>query len=148
VFQKNKPITTISPEFDTEFDWEYVAGHMNKELVFNHRPTKTLITADMMFNLPATEQFSKSGVDATSGIFTKIFGALQSTAGDAKWQKRVIWYGTSAGDRKSFNQSVARINEWNFERIVACHGDVIEGEGKSIWAKVFGWHLDAAKKGV
>lgn len=121
---------------------------MNKELVFNHRPTKTLITADMMFNLPATEQFSKSGVDATSGIFTKIFGALQSTAGDAKWQKRVIWYGTSAGDRKSFNQSVARINEWNFERIVACHGDVIEGEGKSIWAKVFGWHLDAAKKGV
>jgi hypothetical protein len=30
---------------------------------------------------------------------------------------------------------------------VPCHGDVIEGNGKSVWEKVFGWHLDAAKKG-
>jgi hypothetical protein len=101
----------------------------------------------MMFNLPATEQFSKTGVDASSGILSKIFGTMQSTAGTAIWQKRAIWYGTSSGDRKAFNESVARINKWDFERIVACHGDVIEGEGKSIWEKVFGWHLEAARKG-
>jgi hypothetical protein len=147
LFQKSKPITSISPEFDAEFDWEYVPSHLNKELVFHHKPSKTLITADMMFNLPATEQFSKSGVDAQSGILTKIFGALQSTAGSAVWQKRTIWYGTSSSDRKGFNESVARINKWGFERIIACHGDVIEGNGKSVFEKVFSWHLEAAKKG-
>jgi hypothetical protein len=115
--------------------------------VFHHKPTKTLITADLMFNLPATEQFSKTGVDAQSGLLTRLFGALQSTASSATWQKRIIWYGTSSGDRKGFNQSVSRIQKWDFQRIVPCHGDVIEGNGKSIFEKVFAWHLDAAKKG-
>jgi hypothetical protein len=101
----------------------------------------------MLFNLPATEQFSRTGVDASSGILTRIFGAMQSTKGSAIWQKRTIWYGISRGDRKGFNASVARINQWGFERIVPCHGDVIESGGKGVWEKVFGWHLDAAKKG-
>jgi len=120
---------------------------MNKEIVFNHKPTRTLITADMFFNLPATEQFSKSGVDATSGILTKIFASLNNTKGAATWQKRFIWYGPSMGDRKSFNESVARINKWDFDRIVPCHGDVIESSGKGIFEKIFSCHLEAAKKG-
>jgi len=146
VFRKDEAITSIAPEFDAEFEWEYVPSHINKEIVFHHKPTKSLITADLMFNLPATEQFSKSGVSPKSGILTKIFGAMQSTAGTAIWQKRTIWYGTSSGDRPAFNQSVSKITKWNFERIIACHGDVIEGEGKGIFEKVFGWHLEAAKK--
>jgi hypothetical protein len=146
LFSKSKPVETISPEFDAEFDWEYVPSHINKELVFHHRPTRSLIMADLMFNLPATEQFSKTGVDASSGILTKIFTALQSTAGDAKWQQRTIWYGTSASDRKGFSQSAARINKWDFERIIPCHGDVVEGNGKGIFEKVMRWHLDAAKE--
>lgn len=146
VFSKAKPITTISPEFDAEFDWEYVPAHVNKELVFNHKPTRSLITADLMFNLPATEQFSKSGVDPTSGFLTKLFGGLQNTKGTAIWQQRTIWYGTSSSDRPGFAQSTARINSWNFERIIPCHGDVIEGNGKSIFQKVFKWHLDLAAK--
>jgi hypothetical protein len=147
LFSASKPVTSISPEFDAEFDWEYVPSHLNKEIVFHHKPTKSLITADMMFNLPATEQFSKTGVDPRSGILNRLAAAMQHTEGSAVWQKRMIWYGTSAADRKGFNKSVARINGWDFERIVACHGDVIEGNGKAIWEKVFGWHLDAAKKG-
>ncbi|KAH7065914.1 hypothetical protein BKA63DRAFT_167425 [Paraphoma chrysanthemicola] len=148
-FSPDKPITSISPEFDAEFDWEYVSAHVNKELVFNHKPTRTLIQADLLFNLPATEQFSKTGVDAGSGILTKIFGALQNTRGTAIWQKRLAWYGISSGEggRGSFNKSVERIDKWQFERIIPCHGDVIEGNGKAIFQKVFGWNLEAAKKG-
>lgn len=146
VFSKAKPITTISPEFDAEFDWEYVPAHMNKELIFHHKPTKSLITADLMFNLPATEQYSKTGIDPTSGILTKIFGALQSTKGTAIWQQRTIWYGTSASDRPGFAKSIARMNKWDFQRIIPCHGDVIESEGKGIFEKVFKWHLDLAKQ--
>lgn len=146
LFRANKPTTTISPEFDAEFSWEYVSAHANKELVFCHHPTRTLIEADYMFNNPATEQFSKTGVDPSSGILSKLFGALTSTAGSAIAQQRMIWWGTSAGDRPSFARSTARIDKWDFDRIVPCHGDVIETGGKEVFRKVFRWHLELARK--
>ncbi|KAF2735926.1 hypothetical protein EJ04DRAFT_511382 [Polyplosphaeria fusca] len=140
---KAKQIPSVDAEFDTEFDYEYVYGHINKELVFLHKPTKTLIEADLIFNLPATEQFSKTGESATTGILTKIFGALQKTSGMA--QKRLIWYGTSGGDKAGFHQSMAKINGWDFDRIIPCHGDVIETGGKGIFQHLMEWHIAAAK---
>jgi hypothetical protein len=142
---KSKASTKVDAEFDADFDYEFVDAHPNKELVFFHKPTKTLIEADLMFNLPATEQYSKAGIDATTGTFTKIFGALQSTKGTAAWQKRVLWYGLSSSDRTGFNKSVEKINGWGFENIVPCHGDSMVGDGKGIFEKVFEWHLKGKK---
>jgi hypothetical protein len=146
VFQKAAPTTTISPEFDAEFDWEYVWAHANKEIVFHHKPTRTLIEADYFFNAPSTEQFSKTEVTAESGVLTKIFNALTHTRGAALGQQRMIWWGTSAGDRGAFAKSTARINKWDFERIIPCHGDVIESGGKTVFQKLFKWHLDLARQ--
>lgn len=143
--QKNKNDMKIDPEFDREFDYEYVGSHTNKELVFCHKPDRTLIEADMMFNLPAHEQFSRTGDDPTSGVLTKLFIGLQNTAGAATWQKRFVWYVASSGDRKGFNQSAAKIASWDFDRIIPCHGDVIETGGKGVFQKVFEWHLNAHK---
>lgn len=136
----------VDADFDAEFDAEYVHAHANKELVFNHRPSRTLIEADLLFNLPATEQMSKTGESATTGWLTRLFGAINSTAGDAIWQKRFIWYAISSGDRTSYNKSIAKINAWEFDRIVPCHGDVIETGGKGVFQKVMQWHIEAAKK--
>lgn len=143
---KDESSWTVDPVFDEAFDREYVSAHANKELVFCHKASRTLIEADLLFNLPATEQFSKTGVSATSGILTKILGALNSTKGEAIWQRRLIWYGISAGDRTGFNDSVSRIAKWDFDRLIPCHGDVIETGGKGIFEKVMQWHLEAAKK--
>lgn len=137
---------SIDPEFDAEFNVQYVPGHMNKEIAFLHKPSKTLIEADLMFNLPATEQFSKSGQSGTSGILTKLFSSLNNTSGTAIAQKRFIWYAISSADRPSFNASIARINSWDFDKIVPCHGDVIETGGKGVFQKVFEWHLAAYEK--
>ncbi|KAF9691806.1 hypothetical protein EKO04_010384 [Ascochyta lentis] len=146
LFRADKRTETISPEFDAEFDWEYVHAHANKEIVFHHRPTRTLIEADYMFNSPPTEQFSKSGVNPNSGILTKIFAVMTSTQGKAMGQQRMIWWGTSMSDRKSFAASTARINKWDFDRIIPCHGDVIETGAKSVFQKVLKWHLDLARQ--
>jgi hypothetical protein len=146
LFRADKRLETISPEFDAEFDWEYVHAHANKEIVFHHRPTRTLIEADYMFNSPPTEQFSKSGVDPNSGILTKIFAAVTSAQGKAMGQQRMIWWGTSMSDRKSFAASTARINRWDFDRLIPCHGDVIETGAKSVFQKVLKWHLDLARQ--
>lgn len=144
VFRKDKPVTSIDPDFDREFEYEYVSAHNNKEIVFNHKPTRTLIEADLLFNYPSTEQYSKTNEDATSGIFTKLFGYFTKTQGAA--QKGAIWYALSAKDRTGYAKSVARINSWDFDRLIPCHGDVIETGGKGIFQSVMEWHLELAKK--
>jgi hypothetical protein len=144
IFSKDKPITSIDAEFDSEFDYEYVHAHQNKEIAFLHKPTKTMIQADLLFNYPPTEQFSRTGQAATSGIFTKMFGVFTNTNSD--WQKRLMWYGISSKDRMGFARSVAKVDKWDFERIIPCHGDVIETGSKGIFQKIMAWHLDLAKK--
>ncbi|EMC94981.1 hypothetical protein BAUCODRAFT_34980 [Baudoinia panamericana UAMH 10762] len=138
---------SVSEEFDREFDTEYNSSHPNKELIFRHKPTRTLIQADLFFNLPAYEQFSKTQMNPTSGILTRLFSAMNNTRGEAIWQRRFIWYAISAADRNGFNQSIGRIAKWDFDRVIPCHGDVIEQNGKGTFEKVFKWHLDALKKG-
>ncbi|KAI9795855.1 MAG: hypothetical protein M1833_006804 [Piccolia ochrophora] len=144
--QKNKAETRIDPEFDADFDYEYVGSHASKELVFLYRPDRTIIEADLMFNLPAHEQYSKTPEDATSGLLTKLFTSFQNTQGPATWQKRFVWYATSSGDRPGFAASVERINKWDFDRLIPCHGDVIETGAKGIFQKVFAWHLQGLQK--
>lgn len=138
----------IDAEFDEEFDVQFVPEHANKELVFCFKKEKTLIQADLLFNLPATEQYSRSRESATSGFLTRLFGYINSTQAPGLAQRRVIWYGISAGDRKGFAKSVARIDRWDFERIVPCHGDVIEQGAKSKFRMIMEWHLELARKGT
>ncbi len=135
----NKRDMRISKEFDEEFDYEYIHSHQNKELVFVHKPSRTLIEADVIFNLPATEQFSRTGVNANSGILTKIFGSIMNTRGNAIWQQRFLWYAAGGKDRKGFAESVAMIKKWDFDRIIPCHGDVIETGGKTLFDGVTKW---------
>jgi hypothetical protein len=136
----NKHDLRVSDEWDAEFEVEFFDAHQNRELAILHKPSKTLIQADIMFNLPATEQFSKSGVSAESGLLTKLFGGLiMNTRGNMVWQKRAIWYGTAAKDREGFAKSVKRVNGWEFDRVVPCHGDVIEVGGKEKWVELMSW---------
>lgn len=131
----------ISEEFNQEFDTEYVYGHGSKELVFLHKPSCTLIEADLLFNLPAREQYSKTGEDATSGILTKLVQPLLSTAPPATMQKRFAWYILSKEDRGAFTESIRRIDKWEFNRLIPCHGDVIESGAKGVFRTVFEWFL-------
>lgn len=136
---------SVDADFDKEFDMEYVHGHGNKEIVFNHKKSGTLIEADLLFNLPAHEQMSKTGISPTSGVLTKLFAWLNSTTGEAKAQRRLIWYGI-AQDKPAYNRAVNNIASWKFDRIIPCHGDVIETGGKGIFEKIMKWHLDTARK--
>lgn len=131
VFTKANPITSISEEFDAELEHEYVHSHANREIVFLHKPSRTLIEADLIFNLPATEQYPKG---ATGGFLNRLLGGLLQTQGTMTAQKRVLWYGLASKDRAGFAASMNRIQAWDFDRIIPCHGDVIDTGGK----KVFG----------
>lgn len=138
---KNKGKTTISEEFDRDFEYEYVGSHPSKELVFFYKPDKTLIEADFMFNLPATEQYSRTGEPANKGFLTNLFIGLNNTAGTVTWQRRFRWYLLSANNREGYNTATKRIDKWDFIRIIPCHGDVIEVGAKETFRKVFDWQL-------
>ena len=136
---QNKKRMSISAEFDAEFEYEYIDSHQNKELVFMHKSTGTLMAADLIFNLPAIEQYSKSEENPNSGLLTKLSGNLLHTRGDVLWQKRILWYVSCSNNREGFAESAKRIHEWDFERIIPCHGDVIETGGKNIFARTTVW---------
>ncbi len=51
-----------------------VSSHVNHELVAIHHPSGTLIEADMLFNLPPKEQYSKSSLP----FLFKLFGSGKS----------------------------------------------------------------------
>ncbi|KAJ5035088.1 uncharacterized protein L3040_008349 [Drepanopeziza brunnea f. sp. 'multigermtubi'] len=143
---RDKLSTKVTAEFDAEFAYEFVDAHPNKELVFVHRPSRTCIEADLLFNLPAVEQYSRSGIDPTTGWATRLFAAMQHTRGDALWQKRMLWYLFSKRDRAGFAESAKRINAWDFVNLVPCHGDTFVGDGKTVYEKVMEWHLQGKKK--
>lgn len=137
--------TKISSEFDADFEYEYIADHPSKELVFYYKPDRTLIVADYMFNSPPTEQYSRAGESAEGNTLSRIFQYLQSTKGKAMGQKRIQWYAASSKNRKGFNESAAIIDSWDFRYIIPCHGDVIEDGAKEVFRKVFEWHLVGKK---
>jgi glyoxylase-like metal-dependent hydrolase (beta-lactamase superfamily II) len=143
---KTKLAAKVDEEFDRDFGYEYVDAHPNKELVFLYRPDRVLIQADLIFNLPPTEQYSRvPDAQKPGGITARLFTSVQSTRGEAKGLKRFLWYALSARDRKGFNESMARIDKWDFDTIIPCHGDVIQGDGKQVFEKVMEWHLAGAK---
>lgn len=146
VFKKQgKRDIRIDPEFDADFEYEYVDGHGNLELVFLYKPDKVLIEADLLFNLPAKEQYSKvPESEKKEGTLAKMFSGVQSPNGDPTWMRRLTWY-LIAKDRPSFNESVQLIYKWDFDILIPCHGDVVEGNAKELFHKVFLWHLEGKK---
>ncbi|KAI0837965.1 hypothetical protein F5Y06DRAFT_269481 [Hypoxylon sp. FL0890] len=145
----NKRSNAVSDEFAADFEVEFVDAHPNKEVVLFYKPDKVLIEADLLFNLPAIEQYSKvpESEKNSHGFLNRMFESINSTSGEAKGLKRFLWYAISNanGDRAGFNESIRRIDTWDFETIIPCHGETIVGNGKEFFRKVFEWHLQGHK---
>ncbi|KAG8167614.1 hypothetical protein KVR01_003303 [Diaporthe batatas] len=143
---KDKLNIKVDEEFDRDFQYEYVDSHANKELVFLYKPERVMIEADLMFNLPADEQYSKCPESEKKvGFPGKLFVNMQTTQGEAKGMKRFLWYVLSARDRNGFNESVKRINDWDFDTLIPCHGETLVGNGKETFSRIFEWHLTGKK---
>lgn len=143
----NRQYNEIDADFAKDFDVEYMDMHPNKEIVLYFKPERILIEADLLFNLPAIEQYSKvpDEVKSSNGFVNRLFGAINSTSGDALGTKRFLWYALSSKNRPAWNEAVKRIDTWDFNTIIPCHGETIEGNGKEIFRKLFEWHLQGHK---
>ncbi|KAJ3904010.1 hypothetical protein F5879DRAFT_957281 [Lentinula edodes] len=110
----------------------FFSGFANKDIAFLHVATKTLIVADLLFNLPGTEQYSKSKISPK----VPIIGKLNPTS---TILKRLLW--TIGKDKNAMRRDAKIVREWDFERIIMCHGDVIETGGKRAWEEAYSKYL-------
>jgi len=63
----------IGADFLDAFSVTYIPAHPRNETVLLYKLERPLIQADLFFHPPATEQYSRAGVSATSGFFTVLF---------------------------------------------------------------------------
>jgi len=116
---------TVYP-FEDEIKALHFAGFKNKDVVFYHLESKVLLEADLIFNLPATEQYSKTKM---SGKFP-IIGSISPSS----WlqQKSVGGLGV---DKEVMRRDAKTVAGWDINKIIPCHGDVIEQNGSEAWKK-------------
>ncbi len=106
------------------FDQHVVKGIPRvHEVLFLHRPSRTLIIADLAFNL-GTE------MPMLSKILLKVNGCYNRFAA-SRLIKSVI------KDRGALRASIDQILKWDFDRIVVSHGENIESGGKDTLRTAF-----------
>ena len=89
-----------------------------REHVFLHRPTRTLIVADLVFN------FGPQSAPLTRWVF-RWAGGIKEFPGMSRLFRSCI------RDRQAFAASMQRILEWDFDRLIVGHGNVIESGAKA-----------------
>jgi glyoxylase-like metal-dependent hydrolase (beta-lactamase superfamily II) len=102
---------------DGEIAAEVIEGAPKRnEVVFFHRATRTLYTADLVFN-----------IHRHAGLLTPLtfraMGIYKRFAVAKMWNHWVK-------DRAAFDRSIERMLAWDFDRIVMAHGDIVERGGR------------------
>nr|AXF50747.1 PGM-like protein [Inonotus obliquus] len=139
--------------FENEIKSCYFSGFQNQDVAFNHVASRTLIEADLLFNLPATEQVRyyrdfilrcrikltavQKHSKATSSGKVPLIGNLLTPYSWA--HKKFVW--TAGRDKEAMKRHAQTVNNWDFNRIIPCHGDVIENDGKKAWSEAYKWYL-------
>lgn len=95
------------------------------EVVFLHRPTRTLILCDLAFN------FGPGTATPTRWLMKLLrsYGRLGPSTLDP-WLIR---------DRRAARESLERILAWDFDRIIVAHGDVLESGGHETLRRGYAW---------
>jgi hypothetical protein len=106
-------------------DQELIAGAPRiGEVVMLHRPSRTLLVADLMFNL--------HGADSVMSRLTfRLMGVHGRLAKSRVW--RLLRKQPAA-----FDASLDRVLGWDFDRLVPCHGDVVESGAHAAVAAALG----------
>jgi hypothetical protein len=112
------PLVPPPAEWANEVEVIPIDGAPNlKEHAMLHRPSRTLIVADLVFNFPANE----GGWDR---FFHKYIAGIKRYPGMSRIFRICI------KDRDAFRASMRKLLALDFDRIIVGHGEIIETGGK------------------
>lgn len=118
-------MSALSPSWQFPLTCHGVSGMPRlNETVFLHRPSGTLILTDLAFNIGEAIPF-------WSRTFFRAYGAY-NRFGPTRLIKHLI------RDKPAFRRSVATILQWEFDRIILSHGNIVENDGKRRFEEAFG----------
>ena len=99
------------------------------ELAFFHPASRTLILSDLVFNVRSVD-------GAFARLAMRVNGML-GHFGPSRLARRLFFR-----DQGSLRSSVDRILEWDFDRVIMAHGEVVESGGHSLLEEAFAFLRD------
>jgi hypothetical protein len=112
------------PAWAADLDQASFTARFEREIVFFHRRTRTMICADALLNL----SHHPSRV-------TRIVAALMGNSAPGKgWPERI-----AVRDRALGRRQVDRILEWDIDRIVLAHGELVRSDGRAVVRDAYAW---------
>ncbi|MBM4257703.1 MAG: DUF4336 domain-containing protein [Deltaproteobacteria bacterium] len=116
-----------SPRLWSDDFAQHLVGGIPKlqEVVFFHHVSRTLMLTDLAFNIQQSDSW-----------FTRVFMRLNGAYG--RFGPSRI-FRTMVKDRAALRSSLNRIQEWDFDRIIVTHGEVLETGGKNAMRSQYAW---------
>jgi hypothetical protein len=121
------PLTDTPPPGCAEVLSQRRLGGMPKlgEAVFLHRPSRTLLLTDVAFNIRSSDSWQTRTYLRACGTY----GKLAPT----------VLLKSLVKDRVALRASLEEVLGWDFERVVVCHGEVLEQGGREALRSGFEW---------
>ena len=114
------------PGWAADLDQHLIGGYPAVgETVLFHRASRTLIAADTLFNLARSTH-----------TITRIYQMVALSGDGPAVSKLLKWV---LKDKAAARASIDHILGWDFDRLIMCHGEIIETGGREILRKAFDW---------
>jgi hypothetical protein len=114
----------LRDEWAADLDQAAFTSRFEREVVFFHRKTRTLVCADALLNLSVHPSRA-----------TRIVALLMANTAPGKGYLERI----AVRDWKLGRRQVDRILEWDIERIALAHGGLVERDGKNVVRDAYSW---------
>jgi hypothetical protein len=116
---------SVSPWGDVIEQHEFLAGILHSETVFFHQESRSLLVTDLCFCLEDRSLMTRL-VGGGLGVYHRF-----SPTRDIH-----LW---TLGQRRRLRDSVERVLEWPFTRIVPAHGELVPENGRAVFEAAFRW---------
>ncbi|KAI9061133.1 hypothetical protein FKP32DRAFT_983657 [Trametes sanguinea] len=130
-FSESNPAPKLG--FEGEIESCYFSGYANKDIAYYHKASKTVIAADLLFNMPATEQFSKTSQWPKKTI---LFAGMKPMGWQMPW---FIW--AKQVNKAAMAAEAKKVYSWDFDRMIPCHGNVVETGAQAAWKSAWDSYL-------
>jgi len=114
------------PRWGGDLDQTTFRGHRQlAEILFLHRPSRTLIVGDVCWN-----------------VTTAMTLGARLWAGWRPGVRPTPVFRSGIRDRDSAKASMERVLEWEFDRILVGHGEMVETGGRAAFENAYDWLLE------
>ena len=107
-----------------DLDQVFFSARFEKEVVFFHRESRTMVCADALLNL-----------SVHPARLTRVAAFLMANRAPGKGYLEYV----AVRSRRDAREEVDRMLEWNIDRIVLAHGGLVEGDGRRVLRDAYAW---------